>query len=244
METYFEMVIYTEIEKRKISTFLLQGEARVWWSGTQRAVDVSALTWEGFVVLFWDQYFPPIVREQLELKFITLVQGNMSVRDYEARFSQLYRFVPQMDVESLAKKFLRGLKHRIREIVYPFILPTKALIFASAMAHEQEAKMHESETFASRDSQGKGKAVAGSSDEMDSQGRSWKRQQTHHQAPARVAVAPVRAAPIRQVAPAAPLRCFNCGEVGHFSRVCPKARTRVCFTCGQARHVARECTRP
>ncbi|XP_024200444.1 uncharacterized protein LOC112203754 [Rosa chinensis] len=238
------MVICTEIEKRKIAAHFLQGEARVWWIGTQRAMDVSTLTWEGFVVLFRYHYFPPAVREQLELEFIAIVQGNISVRDYEARFSQLYQFVPQIDAEDLAKKFLWGLKHEIRQIVYPLMLPTKALIFSSAMAREQVAKMHESETLASRDSHGKGKAVAWSSDEMDSRGGSRKRQRTHHQALARVATAPVRAVPIRHVAPAASLRCYNCGEMGHALGACMKLRNMACFRCGQAGHFAKECTRP
>ncbi len=87
IETYFTMITCTEIEKMRIATFLLKDEARVWWSGVERSRDVTALTWEGFVQLFREKYFPDTVREQLELEFIALVQGLMSVRDYEAHFS-------------------------------------------------------------------------------------------------------------------------------------------------------------
>ena len=59
----------------------------------------------------------------------------MTVREYETRFTQLYRFVPQLDARALAKKFLRGLNHRIREILCPLQLTTKEEIFASAMAY-------------------------------------------------------------------------------------------------------------
>ncbi|KAL6223647.1 hypothetical protein ACLB2K_007030 [Fragaria x ananassa] len=79
--------------------------------------------------------------------------------------------------------------------------------------------MHEAEI--QRDVQGKGKALAGSSSSGDHRGGYMKRQQTHQLAPARAAAAPIRAPPIRQ---ATPLKCFNCGEPGHFSSSCTKPR--------------------
>ncbi|XP_004309643.1 PREDICTED: uncharacterized protein LOC101314428, partial [Fragaria vesca subsp. vesca] len=88
---------------------------------------------------------------------------------------------------------------------------------------------------------GKGKALAGSSSSGDHRGGHGKRRRTHQLAPARAAAAPIRTPPIRQ---AAPLKCFNCGEPGHFSSACTKPRRQGCFTCGQASHFARDCTRP
>ncbi|KAK9933060.1 hypothetical protein M0R45_020273 [Rubus argutus] len=87
-----------------------------------------------------------------------------------------------------------------------------------------------------RDSQGKGKALAETSSATGTRGGSSKRQWTHQQAPARVA-----AAAIRQVAP---LRCFNCNEVGHIFRFCTRPKSRSCYSCGQTGHIARECTQP
>ncbi|XP_024163862.1 uncharacterized protein LOC112170797 [Rosa chinensis] len=145
MMSCFEMVICTETEKWKIAGYLLQGDARIWWAGQRDTVNMATLTWDGFVELFQDMYFPDAVREQIELDFIALEQGTMTVRDYETRFTQLYRFVPQLDAQALAKKFLRGLNDRIREIVYPLRLATKEEIFASAMAHEQATSMRVSE---------------------------------------------------------------------------------------------------
>ncbi|XP_061998922.1 uncharacterized protein LOC133716220 [Rosa rugosa] len=229
------MVICTETEKWKIAAYLLQGDARIWWAGQRNTVDMATLTWDSFVELFQDMYFPDAMREQIELDFIALEQGTMTVREYETRFTQLYR---------------------IREIVYPLRLATKEEIFASAMAHEQATIMRGSERGAVRESLGKGKAIVGSSGSRNHGGGSWKRQQTHfhpqalariayqHQAPAREAPAPVRAMPIRQAAPTTPIRCYNCAGLGHTSRECTKPRTEVCFTCGQAGHIARDCNRP
>ena len=239
IETYFTMITCTEIEKMRITVFLLKDEARVWWSGVERSRDVTALTWEGFVQLFREKYFPVTVREQLELEFIALVQGLMSVRDYEARFSQLYRFAREMDAVELARKFIRGLRHELRKLVTSHRFATLAEAVESALAVEQEEAMHEVERH--RDVQGKGKALAGSSSADDHRGGFGKRRRTHQLAPARAAAAPFRAPPIRQ---AAPLKCFNCGEPGHFSSACTKPRRQGCFACGQAGHFARDCTRP
>ncbi|XP_062014197.1 uncharacterized protein LOC133730662 [Rosa rugosa] len=218
METYYDMVVCTDMEKKITATFLLQGEAGRWWDSVLKTRNISTITWEGFVELFRDMYLPASGREKLGVDFISLVQGTMSVKDYEARFSQLYRFVRPMDPVSLARKFQRGLNLVIRDRVTPFQLPTVALIFASALGFEQELLTSRGEMTTMGDSQGKGKAVAGSSDEMDSQGGSWKRQRTYHQAPARVAAA--------LVGQAAHLRCYNCGELDHVSRACTKPRSK------------------
>ena len=80
---------------------------------------------------------------------------------------------------------------------------------------------------ASRDFQGKGKAVVESSGSSGQRGGFWKKQRTRPQTlamvattPVRVApAAPVRATPIRQ---APHLRCFSCGEPGHMTNACPR----------------------
>ncbi|XP_024199937.1 uncharacterized protein LOC112203162 [Rosa chinensis] len=121
METYFEMMDCNEIEKRKLATFMLKSEARVWWNYTQKTIDVTTLTWDGFDVtisfIFREKYFPASVREKLEREFLLLTQGKMTVTEYEAEFSRLYRFVKPMDAEDLAKKFQRGLNASIERDV-------------------------------------------------------------------------------------------------------------------------------
>ena len=57
IETYFTMITCTEIEKMRIAAFLLKDEARVWWSGVERARDVIALTWEGLFSSFGKSIF-------------------------------------------------------------------------------------------------------------------------------------------------------------------------------------------
>lgn len=48
----------------------------------------------------------------MELKFLELKQENMGVADYKAKFTELYRFVPEyVDTdEKRARRFQQGLK--------------------------------------------------------------------------------------------------------------------------------------
>jgi hypothetical protein len=79
----------------------------------------KAITWARFKEVFNDQYFPRIVQEAKAREFMDLVQGNMTVAQYAAKFTQLSRFAPYVipDEEKKAKKFERGLNQRIRNWV-------------------------------------------------------------------------------------------------------------------------------
>ncbi|XP_024163758.1 uncharacterized protein LOC112170652 [Rosa chinensis] len=146
-----------------------------------------------------------------------------------------------MDALSLAKKFQPGLNASLKHDIVPLELATVALIVAKAMALEQDTQLHQGELAASRDSQGRGKALAESSGSMGHRGGFWKRHRTFQQAFAGVAAEPIRAIPIRKVAP---LTCHKCREVGHLAKQCVRPKTRSCYNCGQAGHLANECTRP
>lgn len=36
-------------------------------------------------------------------------------------------------------------------------------------------------------------------------------------------------------------KCFNCSEVGHISRECPKPPKKTCYNCGEEGHISRDC---
>ena len=51
-----------------------------------------AKKWEPFKKTFLDQYFTDTMKEALRMEFINLVQGSMTVDQYEANFTSLSRF--------------------------------------------------------------------------------------------------------------------------------------------------------
>ena len=63
-----------------------------------------------------EKYFPQFLQDRMELQFLELKQGDMSVVEYERKFAELARFVPTyIDTDrKRAKRFQQGLKAWIR----------------------------------------------------------------------------------------------------------------------------------
>ena len=206
----------------------------------RQTVDVSTFTWGDFTTIFQEKYFPASVQEDLELEFLALVQGDMTIREYDARFSQLYRYVRPMGATALAQKYLRGLKQEYKTMISVLCLTSREQIFESAMSLEQAEKTRAGDV-GNRDAKGKGKAVYTGSEHSGPKDRSWKRPRPHYQAPTRAPPLAIRAAPFR---PLAAVRCYGCNEMGHYASACPKPKRGGCHRCGQVGHIARDCTRP
>ena len=105
-----------------LATYVLQGQAKFWWQALQRtrfADQEGPIPWEEFLELFRAKYFPDHVQEQKEREFAELVQGSLSVADYEARFSALGRYAPHIfdNPRKKLRKFMDGLKGNIRRYV-------------------------------------------------------------------------------------------------------------------------------
>ena len=70
-------------------------------------------------MFFQDKYFPEHVQDQKEREFSDLVQGTMSVAEYEWKFSSLGRYAPHIfdDPRWKLKKFVNGLRSNIRRFM-------------------------------------------------------------------------------------------------------------------------------
>ena len=80
----------------------------------------------------------------MELKFNELKQENSSVIEYEKKFTELARFVPEYvnTDEKRAKRFQQGLKPWIRRKVEMFILSTYAAVVQKSMIIEGESEQY------------------------------------------------------------------------------------------------------
>ena len=92
---------------------MLNKEADHWWRMTKRLLeDQEPIVWSQFREAFYKKYFPDSIRQQKVGKFVHLEQGDLTVAQYEAKFTELSRFAPQLIAteEEKTLKFQDGLK--------------------------------------------------------------------------------------------------------------------------------------
>ncbi len=74
------------------------------------------------------------------MEFDQLEQGNLSVMEYEQKLNNLIRYAPQYDgqEEYRTKRFLKGLRHELRQILIVVGAGDYYQVVQNAIAHEQE----------------------------------------------------------------------------------------------------------
>ncbi|XP_074355742.1 uncharacterized protein LOC141695393 [Apium graveolens] len=111
IEIAFELVGAGDEQKTKFDSYFLKGEANYRWESKKALEGDQMVTWERFTELFLEKYFVRHMKNQTEIKFLSLMQNNLSVAEYEAKFTELARFVlGQVDTdEKRAKRLEQGL---------------------------------------------------------------------------------------------------------------------------------------
>ena len=73
-----------EDRKLDLVTFMLQKGAEDWWRLIEhRSADVGSLTWADFKKSFQEKYYPKSFCDEKRKEFLNLVQGGMTVAEYE-----------------------------------------------------------------------------------------------------------------------------------------------------------------
>ncbi|XP_074337396.1 uncharacterized protein LOC141674584 [Apium graveolens] len=134
MERSFELVRVGEEQKTVYATYFSKGEAIYWWDSVKALEEVQPVTWTRFKELFLEKHYPRYVQKQMEMKFLELKQGNMTVLEYEKNFTELSRFVTKyVDTdEEKARRFQQGLEYWIRDRVSMFEIGTYAGVVQKA----------------------------------------------------------------------------------------------------------------
>ncbi|XP_059658702.1 uncharacterized protein LOC132305034 [Cornus florida] len=78
--------------KITLATYKFVSHMEVWWKTMTSAHDIDSMSWDAFKGLFFDKYFPQTKRWELRMQFDELEQGDMSVTEYENKFTSLSRF--------------------------------------------------------------------------------------------------------------------------------------------------------
>ena len=85
-------------ERVMSTTHFLRRAACGWWRLTEETTlqgrAVRDITWEEFKTLFLGKFFPRYSRDRQYQEFLSLSQGDLSVKEYTSQFSELRRYVP------------------------------------------------------------------------------------------------------------------------------------------------------
>ncbi|XP_028096831.1 uncharacterized protein LOC114296704 [Camellia sinensis] len=126
MEKIFHALPCTEEQKVSFATFTFKENAHEWWLLTLEQEEI--MTWERFLEVFYEKYFPESLWEQKASEYQHLRQGTMSVAKYESKFTQLARFASYVIPTEArkARKFEARLHAEIKDRLEVLKLPTYA----------------------------------------------------------------------------------------------------------------------
>ncbi|XP_070660660.1 uncharacterized protein [Malus domestica] len=176
-----------------IACTYLEGQAYHWWESILSIPDTQVTTWEEFETIFLEKYFPSTLRSMKAREFVNLVQGELTIVEYEAKFEELMRFAPYMipDDTVKARKFKEGLRQSILEKVEILKLSRYADVKERAYIAERSEN----------------KRI---SDHKDlSSGHTNKRTRFNP-------------FPYQPLGSQEPQKCYHCQQIGHIKKNCPR----------------------
>ena len=132
MERIFRSLQCTEPLKVTLATDTLKGNAQRWW--VQEIGQGIPTTWDEFLVRFRKKYFIRAFQSRKQRELANLKQGDMSVHEYETKFTGLLRFAGALvpNDEEKARRFQEGLRDNIRGRVATHMLVDYGLVVETA----------------------------------------------------------------------------------------------------------------
>ncbi|KAA0025975.1 uncharacterized protein E6C27_scaffold34G002910 [Cucumis melo var. makuwa] len=113
----FEVIECSEEKKVKLATFLLQSSAKDWWTfHAARVGGTKYVMWEEFRKALRDKFYPCSFCDEKRKKFMSLLQGDMTVIEYEKIFTELAKYTLDFVIDEVdkCKQFGEGLRIEIR----------------------------------------------------------------------------------------------------------------------------------
>ncbi|XP_039020805.1 uncharacterized protein LOC120152712 [Hibiscus syriacus] len=124
---------------------LLRGQARIWWTNVTTRVPPDQIIWRFFLEAFQKKYIREQFITQMKHDFFNLIQGGKSVYNYECEFNKLARYASEMipTERDICKKFIRGLRPRLKELLLAANLTT----FQEVVNKAKDLEMAQNENF-------------------------------------------------------------------------------------------------
>ncbi|XP_074323502.1 uncharacterized protein LOC141660418 [Apium graveolens] len=207
-----------------------------------------------------------LLKGEMQRKILELKQENMSVAEYEAKFTELSKFVPQPvgTEEQKAERFQQGLKQWIQnklailEITDYATLVQKATIAETGSEMSQKMKQTKKQKF-----DGRSRSVGGESfpskfvrgtasqpnrstgfggSENVSVARSGNQTGMSYHSQPRPPLPECKSCGKRYSGQCMqkPVTCFKCGKVGHYATACNQEVAK-CFQCRNTGHMKKDC---
>ena len=147
MEKFFDVIDCSDEPKASYAAFMLDKEADNWWHMTKKLLeDQRPITWRQFKEAFYKKYFLDNVRRQKVGDFVRFEHGEMIVAYYEAKFTKLSCFAPQLIAteEEKALKFQYGLKPYLKNNISIMKLGIYLeIVDRSLIAKNDNEKLHQ-----------------------------------------------------------------------------------------------------
>ena len=228
----------TDEQRVMFSSFLMEDRAKDWWDVVERRY-LNGISWGQFQQEFTNRFFPQSYKDSKIEEFFRLEQKNMSVSEYEKRFSELVRLVPYIQADEVlkCKRFLAGLQHRIR--VNLSMVPQNRfgdLVEAALRVEQSTMAMYESRQERKRSAPGTSQQSSGQSSKKRNKGRGYRGRGTGRGAAS--SKGSLRPPVARSDTQSIPPVCHMCQRRHHGE--CRRYSTG-CFHCGQESHFIREC---
>ena len=158
IERVLNLMQCTPDKRFDYAVFLLQGDAYNWWkTGPHSLVQPPVLSWNDFLREYRNKYTPEVYKREKHREFIELKQNNMTVAEYELKFTQLSVYAANLVAteEEKCLKFEEGLTYKIRSKLTPYdleIFPRliAAAIRAEKLVNEKKALLSSSEKTSER----------------------------------------------------------------------------------------------
>lgn len=189
-----DMLGVAESRMVSLASYMLRGEANLWWETVKSTQDVMHMTWKQFEKIFLQKYIRSGTRVQKREEFRQLTQGNLSVTEYDAKFRELSRYEKDymLDESSKIFKFQEGVRPSIFRYLYEYSTYEELVKAALRLENMMEENKHKRSSQDGNKSQMFEQEIEENQNMQNQFGRRDDR------------------------------RCFNCGEVGHIKMNCPQ----------------------
>ncbi|KAJ4792483.1 polyprotein [Rhynchospora pubera] len=226
MQSKFRICRAPEANRVELAAHYLENAARFWWENEKLNFegDQERIPWVWFEEKFKEEFVGELQQEEQRQRFMTLKQEGRTVAEYNATFTALSKYVPDIrgNAPRYRRHYLNGLRHKIAAIVDNPAVHNLRQLMSHAAQIEAHHKLEREEMLERnvRQKGSKGQPVGQS----------------------KVVVSSSASAPAPKAMDRFNTWCRTCNKA-HDEWNC-RFQNQACFNCGSTSHWRRDCPLP